>query len=181
MFSISNYDLRSNELPIFYVVNNDPAPPCPECRSSLAYRDSRKRILRYEGGIRQWVMIRRFKCCQCGRLHNELPDCMVAYKHYHAEVISGVLDGVVSSEDLESEEYPCAETMRLWIQWLMINLERMSGYLRSALYEISDFCKDDLFIKGSLFDSLRKNNPQWLEICLRSVYNSGGSLMPVRR
>ena len=106
---------------------------------------------------------------------------MVAYKHYHAEVISGVLDGVVSSEDLESEDYPCAETMRLWIQWLMINLERIEGYLRSAAYEISDFCQEVLFSKASLLDSLRRHNLRWLEICLRSVYNSGGRLVPFRR
>jgi len=29
-------------------VSNDPAPPCPECRGTLAYRDSRKRILRLQ-------------------------------------------------------------------------------------------------------------------------------------
>ena len=129
-------------------MSNDPAPPCPECRGTLAYRDSRKRILRREGGIRQWVVIRRFRCCQCGRLHNELPDCMVPYKHYHAEVISGVLDGVVSPEDLESEDYPCAETMRLWIQWLAINLERIEGYLRSIAYEISDYCQEVITSDG---------------------------------
>lgn len=162
-------------------MSNDPAPPCPECRGTLAYRDSRKRILRREGGIRQWVVIRRFRCCQCGRLHNELPDCMVPYKHYHAEVISGVLDGVVSPEDLESEDYPCAETMRLWIQWLAINLERIEGYLRSIAYEISDYCQEVLFSKESLLGSLRKNNLRWLEICLRSVCNSGGRLVPFRR
>ena len=162
-------------------MSNDPAPPCPECRGILAYRDSRKRILRREGGIRQWVVIRRFRCGQCGRLHNELPDCMVPYKHYHAEVISGVLDGVVSPEDLESEDYPCAETMRLWIQWLAINLERIEEYLRSIAYEISDYCQEVLFSKESLLGSLRKNNLRWLEICLRSVCNSGGRLVPFRR
>ena len=43
--------------------------------------------------MKQRFLIRRLKCSNCGRLHRELPDCLVPYKHYASEVISGVLDG----------------------------------------------------------------------------------------
>ena len=69
-------------------------------------------------------MIRRFRCSGCGRYHNELPDCLVPYKHYEAEAISGVIDGVVTSDDLDSEDYPCVYTMLLWIRWFTENLKR---------------------------------------------------------
>ena len=73
-------------------------------------------------------MIRRFRCSGCGRYHNELPDCLLPYKHYEAEAISGVIDGVVTSDDLDSEDYPCVYTMLLWIRWFTGNLERIEGY-----------------------------------------------------
>ncbi len=39
------------------------------------------------GGEKEWYLIRRLKCTneRCGRLHNELPDCMCPYKHYDKE------------------------------------------------------------------------------------------------
>ena len=48
-------------------------------------------------------MIRRFRCQNCRSYHNELPDCLVPYKHYEAEVIAGVLDEVILPDDLDSE------------------------------------------------------------------------------
>ena len=48
---------------IFYVKSNDSVPPCPICHAILAYRDSRKRISKLEGGMKRWLMIRRFRCC----------------------------------------------------------------------------------------------------------------------
>ena len=65
----------------------------------LSYRDSCKRILLQEGQEgheRHVCIIRRMKCTKCGILHRELPDFLVPYKHYTAEVISGVLDGQVT-------------------------------------------------------------------------------------
>ena len=56
-------------------------------------------------------MIRRFQCQNCHSYHNELPDCLVPYKHYEAEVIAGVLDEVILPEDLDSEDYPSFNTM----------------------------------------------------------------------
>lgn len=93
--------------------------------------------MKLEGGSRQWLIIHRFKCCSCGRLHNELPDCLVPYKHYHTEIISGVLDGVCTPDDLECADYPCADTMLLWLKWFSLNLQRIEGFLRRALYKVS--------------------------------------------
>jgi hypothetical protein len=137
--------------------------------------------MKNEGGEKQWLMIRRFRCRRCKKLHNELPDCLVAFKHYKAEIISGVVDGIVTPDDLDSENYPCAGTIYLWLRWFQINLERMEGYLRAAAYELSDFDLKILFSKVSLLDFLRNNNQRWLEKLLRTIYNSGGFLVPYRR
>lgn len=79
-------------------------------------------------------MIRRFRCQNCHAYHNELPDCLVPYKHYEAEVIAGVLDEVILPDDLDSEDYPSFSTMLRWLQWFRENLQRMEGYLRIDMY-----------------------------------------------
>ena len=65
--------------------------------------------------MRRRFLIRRLKCSSCGKLHRELPDCLVPYKHYASEVISGVLDGIVTPEDDDSADYPCEMTMLRWL------------------------------------------------------------------
>lgn len=61
-----------------------------------------------------------------------LPDFMVQFKHYSAEVISGVLDGFVTPEDADSEDRPSADTMKRWHHWLMANEQYIDGTLKSV-------------------------------------------------
>ena len=75
--------------------------------------------------MKERLIVRRFYCKHCHSYHNELPDCLVPYKHYETEVISSVLDGIVQSDDLDSEDYPSFSTM------LHENLDRINGYLRT--------------------------------------------------
>ena len=96
---------------MFFVESSVTTHMCPICQATLRYRDSRPRIRRKEGGLKDQLIIRRFYCKNCHSYHNELPDCLVPYKHYETEVISGVLDGVVQPEDLDSEDYPSCATM----------------------------------------------------------------------
>ncbi len=125
-------------------------------------------------------MIRRFQCDHCQSYHNELPDCLVPFKHYETEVISGVLDGVVSPNDLDAEDYPSFMTMLRWLQWFNENLERIQGYLRTIGYTHLDLGEDILFSQVSLLDVIRNKYQDWLEKILRLIYNSGGFLVPIR-
>ncbi len=125
-------------------------------------------------------MIRRLVCPNCHRLHNELPDCLVPYKHYGTETISGVLDGIVTPDDDDSEDYPCMQTMRRWLDWLVQNLANIEGSLRRAGHAILGLGKEILSSAGSLLDLIRTRYRNWLEVILRIIYNSGGSLAPGR-
>ena len=78
---------------MFLVKSSATSHVCPLCKGMMKYRDSRKRIWKKEGGVKENLVIRRFRCEDCHSYHNELPDCLVPYKHYDAEVIAGVLDG----------------------------------------------------------------------------------------
>ena len=121
-------------------------------------------------------MIRRFRCETCHSYHNELPDCLTPYKHYETEVISGVLDEIVTPEDVDSEAYPSIQTMQRWLLWLQINLANIEGCLRNIGDSVLRLGEGILFSKVSLLEVIRKKYQDWLEIILRLIYNSGGSL-----
>ena len=141
MIIISDYTLVFKEDFGVFVESSENSHICPVCQGTLRYRDSRPRIRKKEGGTKEQLMIRRFRCQNCHAYHNELPDCLVPYKHYESEVIAGVLDEVILPDDLDSEDYPSFSTMLRWLQWFRENLQRMEGYLRTAGYQILNLGK----------------------------------------
>lgn len=87
---------------------------CPFCNGQLKYYDSVKRIVRTKNRITKHILIRRLKCSECGALHRELPEFLFPYKQYEAEVIIGVIEGLITCETLGYEDYPCDITMQRW-------------------------------------------------------------------
>lgn len=137
--------------------------------------------MKREGGERFMVRIRRFRCAGCRTLHNELPDCLLPYKHYQTEVISGVLEGIVTPNDQDSEDYPCVNTFRLWILWFAQNFLLIEGLLRKALLEVcgrKNMPPPDISLVGYLKE---KNPLSWLERIVRTIYNTGGVLAALCR
>ena len=88
---------------------------CPKCGQELEYCDTVRRIVRTKGRVTYKAYIRRLRCTGCGRLHRELPESIFPYKQYEAEVIRGVLEGLITSDTLGYENYPCEATMRAWV------------------------------------------------------------------
>lgn len=74
----------------------------------MKYYDSVSRIVRSKMNHVKRVKIRRLRCPRCGDLHRELPYFIFPYKQYEAEIIQGVLDGVITSDTLGYEDYPTA-------------------------------------------------------------------------
>lgn len=165
---------------MFFVESSKNSHLCPVCQGMLRYRDSRPHIRKKEGGMRERLMIRRFRCQNFHSYHNELPDCLVPYKHYEAEVIAGVLDEVILPDDLDSEDYPSFNTMLRWLQWFCENLQRIEGYLRTVGYQILDLGEELLFTSDLLLNKIRNRYQNWLELILRLIYNSGGFLTSIR-
>ena len=87
---------------------------CPKCGGDLIYFDSVKRVIRTKRRQTEWLVIRRLRCVLCGTLHRELPEDLYPYKQYEAELINGVLEGLITCETLGFEEYPCEMTMVRW-------------------------------------------------------------------
>lgn len=88
---------------------------CPRCGQALEYCDTIRRIVRTKGRLTKTVYIRRLRCTVCKGLHRELPEFIFPHKQYEADVIRGVLDGIITSDTLGYEDYPCEATMRLWV------------------------------------------------------------------
>ena len=162
-----------------FLIESSAISYCPVCGEPLIYRDTCKRVMLLEGRERRVYVIRRLKCRKCETLHRELPDILVPYKHYAAEVVSGVLEGCITSEDEDCAEYPCQTTMYRWQRWLAANRLRMDGHLKSVGYRLLGFSEELLKSGMSLLETLRSSNQEWLEIILRFLYNSGGFLETV--
>ena len=146
---------------------------CPLCSCLLRYRDSRLRIMKQEGGIQTKIPIRRLKCTGCGRIHTEIPSFLLPYKHYAAEVISGVLDGMIRPEDQDSEDYPSLTTMKRWLRWFTRNLRRIESILQRMLLRQSLPVPAQI---SSLIRILRTNYPDWLERIIPIIYNNAEEL-----
>lgn len=164
-----------------FLITSKEESVCPCCGSPLKYRDSRRRVKRKAGGGKEWCLIRRLKCSndRCRRLHNELPDCMCPYKHYDAGLIEDVVDGVVSEEDIETEDYPCSGTMKHWRWWSQMNEKNMEGQIRQAAHRFLDLDEKFLKSRDPLLEKLKERiSPGWLKAAVRAVYNSGGRIEP---
>lgn len=87
---------------------------CPKCGGNLKHYDSVQRIVRTKYRLTSYVEVRRLRCQKCGAIHRELPKDILPYKQYELEVILGVIDGLITSETLGFENYPCEMTMNRW-------------------------------------------------------------------
>lgn len=89
-------------------------PICSICGKPLKYYDSVSRVVRTKARQTRWIKIPRYRCQTCGRIHRNLPDYIFPYKQYEAELIVGVLDGLITSDTIGYEDYPCEMTMLRW-------------------------------------------------------------------
>ena len=87
---------------------------CPKCGGALKYYGLVPRIVRTKNRATSWVKIRRLRCSGCGAFHRELPELIFPHKQYEAEVILGVLEGLITCESIGFEDYPCELTIANW-------------------------------------------------------------------
>ena len=76
--------------------------------------DTVKRIVRGKDHTKKFVSIERYKCPKCNTIHRNLPEYLYPFKHYEADIIDGVVEGLIGPETLGFEDFPCEETMKRW-------------------------------------------------------------------
>lgn len=87
---------------------------CPKCGGEIQrYGKVRRKVLtKYRNS--KWITVQRYRCKSCGHVWRDLPDDILPYKQYEREMIEGVREGLIDSDILGFEEYPCEMTMRRW-------------------------------------------------------------------
>ena len=76
--------------------------------------DTVQRILKSEYGRKSTVSVKRYKCFDCGSIKRDLPSTIEPFKQYERRIIVGVLNGSITSDLIEFEDYPCEMTMKRW-------------------------------------------------------------------
>lgn len=87
---------------------------CSDCGISLKYYDTVSRIVRTKDRSSSHIKVQRFKCPECGIIRRKLPDYIYPYKQYEAEIINGVIEGLITCNTIGFEDYPCEMTMKRW-------------------------------------------------------------------
>ena len=87
---------------------------CPKCRGELIFYDHVSRLVRTKFRATKQIRIRRLRCNVCFSSHRELPNFVLPFKQYEADVIFRVLDGIITADTLDFEDYPCEQTMKRW-------------------------------------------------------------------
>lgn len=173
MIIITDYELIGDEKNVV-CISREQTAKCPICDALLYPRDTKKRIMKKYGGICIHVCIRRLKCRECGKLHSELPDILIPYKHYAAEVIKNVVDEIVTAENLITEDYPCEETMKRWRQWIQRSISHINMCLNKAAKEY--YLKFFKGCKSPRLEDIRKWGAGWLAGIAGIIYCSGDCL-----
>ena len=84
---------------------------CESCGSDLKYYDKVSRMVRTKNRKASIITVKRFKCPVCNCIHRNLPNNIFPYKQYDARIITGVIEGKITSDMIDYEDYPCEMTM----------------------------------------------------------------------
>lgn len=66
------------------------------------------------------------------------------------------MDGVVSEDDIETEDYPCAGTMKHWKWWMQMNEKNIEGQMREASHRLLGLGSRFLKCAASLLGDVKK-------------------------
>ena len=110
-----------------------------------------------------------------------LPEEITPHKHYCTDVIQKVVDGELTPECLDTEDYPCEKTMERWKDWIAGNVNNVNGVLKSIGSGLSEFGMELLNSEVSLMDKLREDGEEWLSILNRITWNFGMPFLNARQ
>ena len=83
----------STEAGFYFAVIATKPSYCPVCHDELYMIGTRKRV-RWRGNYDKHILlIRRLYCKKCCEMHHELPDCLVPFKRYEADIIEKAVEG----------------------------------------------------------------------------------------
>lgn len=124
------------------------------------------RHYRDEEGEKIWFRIRRLRCKECGKLHRELPDILLPYKHYRCEIIEETLDG---KEETPGPDARTHHRWRDWFAWVSVVL----GCVLSAIRVEREGLLGLLDTPEPPLERRRKHGGGWLANSVLLSINAG--------
>jgi hypothetical protein len=153
----------------YLIIETDTTPPCPICDGELCYRDNRLRLLNDAVGFVERYLLRRLRCVVCKKLHLEIPDNIVPYKHYDANAIQSVIDRK------DGQLPDCAASMttqRRWRAQFGVRKDDIGSALAS-IYGRTEDTIPPIHASESILTWLRHTNSTWLAFVIRLLVNAG--------
>lgn len=111
---------------------------CSQCTGRLNLHGAYRRHCRDETGKRNYGWVAQGHCAMCVCYPSILPDFIMPYKHYKADVIESVISEYESGRIVEHLDGCAADvsTMRRWIRQFKIRGAAAVGWLLAALFEL---------------------------------------------
>ena len=124
------------EVCVFRVTTNEKCI-CPICVGGLVKKGLRTRFLtRIKPGATEddyypyekiCLLIQRHKCKNCGKIHHQLPDCIVPYKRFSLEIIEGII------REPDAPTLIDEETVRRILHWWVLMIAYILGIAPSLM------------------------------------------------
>ncbi|SMP38734.1 DUF6431 domain-containing protein [Anoxynatronum buryatiense] len=152
--------------PVFFVRSLEPFF-CPCCHSSekkVIGSRNRKVLEAHEANgdlVEKVLRIRRLQCKSCLKIHHQLPDLLIPYKHHAAALMESTL---------EEQEVPVEEsTLRRWKVWF----DGITCHLLGALHTMErKETMEKTPLMGTALQRFRKyvgSAPGWLGRIVQSL------------
>ena len=87
---------------------------CTNCKGPLVKFGTVDRYIKTRYCKREKTNLQRYRCKNCGMVHRMIPDYILPYKQYEADVINGVREGLITASTKGFEDYPTELTMKRW-------------------------------------------------------------------
>ena len=157
---------RLNETGGFFIVVALNESHCPICQAMLVMRATRERVWWLGNEEMRILLIRRLYCEDCKRIHHEIPDCLVPYKRYGADVIENIVSGEVRAKDLPC---PSSTVSRIRAWW-----KAVKSYFLQILVVLEARYKVSFGNPPAFREKVRAvaNSNNWIfahQVCTRSV------------
>ncbi len=123
-------------------------------------------------GLAVILIIRRLRCTACRRIHHELPDCLVPYKHFESVCIEEVIDNDSDELSVAADE----STLYRIRKWFFEQIFHLLGALKSIALSLGhDLVKETSELSLPAHQRLGLyvgSKPGWLARTVRAVANS---------